>query len=146
METIYRRNACWICRNSVFGKKGDVRNSLNCKIMTLQLVKGTKHRGMGNRHVQHFYLLKQKENIFTVRIWVKVNYLLHSELKQGCEKYSFLFFFMKQIELNFESESYFAIVLLRNGERREVTWRYPVGSCVYRRLSKTWKLAQGYVL
>lgn len=57
---------------------------------------------------KHFHCQNMGEGELLVTLRVKK--------KQGCEKYRFLFFFMKQIELNFESESYFAIVLLRNGE------------------------------
>jgi len=38
-------------RNSVFGKKGHIQNSINGKFMTLQLVKGKKHWNTGNMHV-----------------------------------------------------------------------------------------------
>lgn len=46
METIYRRNTCWMYRNSVFGKKGHVQDSSNDKFTTLQLVKGRKNIGV----------------------------------------------------------------------------------------------------
>lgn len=67
-------------RNSVFGKKGHVQNSSNDKFMTLQLAKGKKHWSTRNVHVQYLYLPKQQENIFTLRVQVKMHYLLHLEV------------------------------------------------------------------
>lgn len=62
-----------------------------------------------------------------------MHYLLHLELKKKVLRNTAFFFFMKQIETYFESESYFIMVLLRNDEWTEVIWWYPLGSYVYRR-------------